>query len=213
MKYIVITFLIVFSTYTTAAKWSYLLEQDGIKIFSGKSEKSGVIPFKAIGVVNADIKTVLNVLLDHQRKSEWSPKLDYVKMHDQLSRNLFIFSEYYRTPWPATDREFLLKGKISIINNDHIKLLAKSINDKNYSDDRYIQTDVKYLNLHIKKVSKIKTEVTFTFHGDMKGWMPVWLMNLIQKKWPLRFIQGLRKQVSLENIESHKIFNELESSL
>jgi len=213
MKQIVFALLLCLSMTATAAKWTYLLEQDGIKIFSSTSSHSGVIPFKATGIVNANIKRVLNVLLDHQRKNEWSPKLDEVKMHNRISNRVYVFSEYYRTPWPATDREFLLEGKVLVHNKDNVELLAKSIENAAYSDDRYIQTDVKYLNLLIRKVSSNKTEVTFKFHGDMKGWMPVWLMNLIQKKWPLRFIQGLRKQVRVEDLDSNKIFDEVERLL
>ncbi len=213
MKLLIISICLFLNFNIFATQWSYLLEQDGIKVFSAKSAHSGVIPFKATGIVKANIKKVINVLLDHQRKNEWSPKLDDVKIHNKISNKKIIFSEYYRTPWPSTDREFLLSGNIKVHDKNHVELLAKSITDSNFSDDRYIQTDVKYLNLSIRKISNKSTEITFKFHGDMKGWMPVWLMNLIQKKWPLRFIQGLRKQVLLDDIESNLMFDEVERLL
>jgi len=62
-------------------------------------------------------------------------------------------------------------------------------------DGSYVQADVKILDVYLEKIGETKTKITFEFHGNMKGWMPTWLMNIIQKKWPLRFIQGLRKRM------------------
>ena len=65
-----------------------------------------------MGVINADVVNVLKVLRDFDHKHLWAPKLKSVKIHQKINENEFIFSEYYKTPWPATDREFLLKGTL-----------------------------------------------------------------------------------------------------
>ena len=109
--------------------WNQIGNEDNITIFS-KSASDGVLPFKAIGTINRNINTVLSVLKNHQKKHEWAPKLDKVTLHKQLSKTDYIFSEYYKTPWPASDREFLLQGKIKKIDANNYLLLAHSI-DKN----------------------------------------------------------------------------------
>ena len=106
-----------------------------------------------------------------------------------------IFSEFYKTPWPATDREFLLKGSVVYLNKNKVIFSASSIDDPELFNDEYIQAEVKTLEITLEKSNEQQTKITFTFLGDMKGWMPTWLMNLIQKKWPLRFIQSLRERV------------------
>ena len=192
-KLLLITLLLSSSLFASGKQWSPIHKEDGIEIFSLKSEaKSGVIPFKASGIIQAPLEKVVAVMKDDKKKPEWSPKLDKITMHKKLPNETYIFSEYYRTPWPATDREFLLKGTIKNIGKDQVDFSAKSI-DNNFKSKDYIQTEVYFLNVSLKRIAAQQTLVEFSFHGDMKGWMPTWLMNLIQKKWPLRFIQGLRK--------------------
>lgn len=179
--------------------WYEIANQDGISIQTTQTSDD-IIPFKAKGIINAQVERVLAVLMDHKKKNLWSPKLKYVTIHKELGPDEFIFSEYYSTPWPATDREFLLQGKLEQLAEKKYSLRAHSLLEKNknsklFRDNGHIQADVRYLNVFIEEVSPGRTEIQFEFHGDMRGWMPVWLMNLIQKKWPLRFIQGLRKQV------------------
>ena len=184
------------------SEWKKIGDEDSILIFS-KKPVDGVLPFKAVGNIDKNINIILSTLKNHKTKHQWAPKLEKVKLHQQLSDSDYIFSEYYKTPWPASDREFLLKGEIKKVSSNSYLLLAHSIDkDPNYSrlkSEDHVQADVKYINLKLTQLAQNKTEIEFEFHGDMNGFMPVWLMNLIQKKWPLRFIQGLRKQVSASN--------------
>jgi hypothetical protein len=207
MKNIIITLLFMLSLSPTFAQsstnWKKVAEEDNISVFALPTG-DGVIPFKAKGIINAPIKVVLESLKDHKRKPNWSPKLKSVKVHQEIGKGKekeYIFSEYYKTPWPAYDREFLLKGEIVYAKNGDIFLNAKSVNNEKLENNDHIQADVRYLNVALHSVSPTQTQVTFEFLGDMKGWMPVWLMNLIQKKWPLRFIQGLRKHIQSNNTQ------------
>lgn len=188
----IVTFILLFSLSTHANEWKLISTQDNINIYS-TSSKNGVIPFKASSTLDIPLNEVLDILTDYKSKNKWAPKLDYVKMHKKLGENTFIFSEYYKTPWPATDREFLLKGSVIQTSSRSYELRAHSIKDPLLRSEDHIQADVKFINLKLKSISEYKTSIHFEFHGDMKGWMPLWLMNLIQKKWPMRFIQGLKK--------------------
>jgi|SaaInlStandDraft_5_1057022.scaffolds.fasta_scaffold51314_2 hypothetical protein len=174
--------------------WKLIAVEQDIKVFAQETTKS-LIPFKATGVINAKIEDVFTILKDHKTKHNWAPKLKLVNVHAKPTANQFIFSEYYKTPWPAKDREFLLKGSYKIISPKHIKLSATSVLEGKYfdlKDQDHIQADVKHLNIELVSIAKNQTQLTFEFHGDMKGWIPKWLSNLIQKKWPLRFIQALQ---------------------
>ncbi|MGB0453970.1 MAG: START domain-containing protein [Bacteriovoracaceae bacterium] len=193
-----LVFIIPFCAFTN--EWTKVAEEDGITIYT-KQTKGAIMPFKAYGFVGASLEQVLKILRDHKKKHLWSPKLKNVKMHKALSKEEYIFSEYYKTPWPASDREFLLKGKIQKISDGSYLLSGKSIEDNSLKDNSHVQADVKTLNLILTQKAPDLTEINFEFHGDMKGWIPTWLMNLIQKKWPLRFIQGLRKRIKTVNQE------------
>ena len=196
MKRLILILLITFSS-TFANDWKEVAKEDGIVVYAFEHDES-IIPFKAVAKINYPLKKILGVLEDHKRKYLWAPKLKDVKVHTIKESGEYIFSEYYKTPWYSSDREFLLSGHIKKISNDEFILIGKSIDNPMLANHDHIQVDVKTLNVRLSKLGPQQTKIIFEFHGDMGGWIPVWLMNIIQKKWPLRFIQGLRKE--LENI-------------
>lgn len=180
-----------------STNWIQVVEEEGVKVFTRELDDQ-ILPFRAEAKINHNIEIVLKALINDKDKPNWAPKLKRVKIHSR-SHNGQVFSEYYKTPWPAIDREFLLKGNFESITNQNkssYKLYAHSVSEENlkkrWERKEYIQADVKKIEITLTELSKKDTQMTFEFHGDLKGWMPVWLMNLIQKKWPLRFIQGLR---------------------
>ncbi len=199
MKNIILVFSLFISLSNYASiKWEKIHTENNIDIYS-RSSKSGVLPFRATGKISAPIQTVLNTLMDLQNKNKWSPKLKQIKIHEVINNQEMIISEYYKTPWPATDREFLLKGKMEKISNNKYIIKAHSINNAKYASKSHIQSEVEYLDVTLEDLGNNTTSIDFKFHGDFKGWMPIWLTNLIQKKWPLRFIQSLNQYIVSQN--------------
>lgn len=203
-------FLFFLSINTLAAEltWEKFHEFEGISLYRALEKKSGLIPFKAEAIFEGQKEDYLKILLNHNEKNQWAPKLKSVVVHQRIDSNTFIFSEYYKTPWPAADREFLLRGHVEFPSENLIILRAENEKDLSYAKEEHIVCDVKVLNLYLEQIEKQKTKITFTFYGDMLGWMPIWLINIIQKKWPLRFLQGLRKYHAIGNIrESSEYLN------
>ena len=85
------------------------------------------------------------------------------------------------------------------MNNKKYLLKAKSYKSNNFKDPSHIQADVTTLNFYIFEQGYNKSKIIFEFSGDLKGWMPSWLSNIIQKKWPYRFLEALRKEISEQN--------------
>ena len=185
-------FILSISASIYASKWELVLEQDSIKVYSKGKNDSKLKAFRAEGIVHANIEKVLYTILDNHRRPQWNPKMDtvfYIQKIDSLS---YHFAEWYKTPWPAKDREFLLLGKISADEYQNISLTASSNHNLNNASKKHLTATVHSLVLNLKAIDNNTTQLTFKFDGDLGGWLPTWLINLIQKKWPLRFIQGLR---------------------
>ena len=184
--------------------------QDGIELYRADKLESGIIPFKATAIVEGALEDYLMLLLDSKGRVNWAPKLKAIEIHQKLNSNHFIYSEFYHTPWPATDRQFLLEGKVVMRSRDHVILEGRNSTKIEYINEDHIVCDVRLLRFEIMRLKNNKTKLSFSFVGDMKGWMPVWLINLIQRKWPLRFIQGIRKQVKEGKPVDYSIFSSLE---
>jgi hypothetical protein len=187
-------FLLTFPLYgNTPLDWESFSLENGIQLYKSSAQASGVIPFKAEAVLEGPFEIYLKLLLDPTGRPTWAPKLKKIEIHKSITPNHFIYSEFYHTPWPASDRQFLLAGKVHFLGPKHVVLSAQNALQTEYIDEDYILCDVNFLEFELEEIEKGKTRMSFTFIGDMKGWMPIWLINLIQKKWPLRFIQKIRE--------------------
>lgn len=184
--------LFVGFTFNAGAKdWVEVYQEDNITVKT-IGEAEGVMPFKAEAIIKHSLPKVVAALKDYQNKHRWSPKLKSVKLHSEKKKEeTYIFSEFYKTPWPASDREFLLEGSIKNIKKGVVSFEASSVDRPKLIDRDHVQAQVHKLNVLLEELDKGATRITFEFYGDLGGWIPTWLMNVIQKKWPLRFIQGL----------------------
>jgi len=181
--------------------WEEFHVEDGVTLFKSRKAEKGIIPFRAEAILQGRFEDYLKALMNLKDKNLWAPKLKETKLHQLVNSNTFIFSEYYKTPWPATDREFLLKGSVIFKGKKEVIFFAKSILKNHLKRIDHIQCDVREITLILREVNKNETFISFTFEGDMKGWMPTWLINLIQRRWPMRFIQALEKFIIREEVE------------
>lgn len=182
--------------------WKVSSFEDGITLYT-KEAVDGLIPFKARANLKLPIDVVAEVLMDFDHKHKWSPKLKSVKVHEQIHEHQVLFSEYYKTPWPSVDREFLMRGQVQGIGTSEVTFSAHSVSEKSvitkYASDKHIQAEVFSLHLTLTKLGESATTIAFEFRGDLKGWMPNWLTNLIQERWPKLFIEGLDSYAREQN--------------
>ena len=206
--------LLVFTLFTNTAfaslqsnnSWNLILDKGSIKLFT-KDTKEQSIPFKATTIIDGNIEDIVNIISNHKEKHLWAPKLKAVQIHEINKNGVHIFSEFYSTPWPASDRQFLLKGKIER-QKDVIIFRAKSIDKKEFIEEDHVVAKIKEITVTLKKIEDQRTKMVFTFNGDMNGWLPRWLKRLIQKKWPYKFIESLK--IQLKTVQSIKKVNSLE---
>lgn len=201
---LIIKICIIFSVSTgysaSPSEWTLIAEEDNIRVMRGGEEKDGDFPFKVEGEIDASLEQVVNILLDFDRKPEWSPKCDRVTTIEKYSDYKYFVNEKYLSPWPARNREFFLLGEIIVKDEDHVVITARSDDSRGLEDPSSVVADVDHLDIYLTRLSDNKTNMVFIFQGDLKGWIPQWLKSLIQGKWPLLFMQGIREQLKKDDI-------------
>jgi len=174
--------------------WEQIDTIEGVALFRSLEESDELLPFKAIAELDIPYQKIIMALVDAEHKNKWAPKLKSTTIHNELSNNRFEYSEYYETPWPFFDREFLLMGSVEY-QKDRIVLTAQNSNNKHLADQDHLLANVKVLEVVIIPLSPDRTQVEFTFSGDLGGWIPTFVKNIIQKKWPIRFIQAMQAHI------------------
>ncbi len=205
MRYLTLLIAVVFFFTAGAADsepttdWILLSEKDNIRVLKKTEVEGTETPFKAEAEIDASVEQVLNIILDFERKPEWSPKCERVMTIKKYSDLNYFVKEKYLTPWPLKDREFFLLGEI-IINRNGIIVTAHSDDPQGLADPECVTAEVFDLDITLTRLPGNRTAMVFIFQGDLKGWFPKWLNDLVEEAWPLQFMQGLRAQLKKEDI-------------
>ncbi len=184
--------------------WEYLDSYEGVTLYQALKEEEGQLHFMATADLDTPFQKIVMALVDAEKKHLWAPKLKSSTMHSEQSANQFKFSEYYTTPWPFDDREFLLTGSV-IYEQNRVVFSAVDSSNRSLTKEDHTLANVEILEFVITPLSKKQSRVNFTFSGDMGGWIPDFVKTIIQKKWPVRFIQALQTYVNeTPNLDSHR---------
>jgi len=185
----------VTTAYGMEEHWQHIGTHEDVDLYRALNETQGTLPFKAVALLDVSYDKIVMALVDAERKPQWAPKLKATAVHNQISTNCFEYSEYYTTPWPFKDREFLLSGTVSY---QHDRIVFAAVNSQNdrWARDDHLLANIQALTFEVIPLSAGKTKVAFTFSGDLGGWIPDFVKTIIQKKWPVRFIQSLKDHVA-----------------
>ncbi len=179
---------------SSTGNWEQIDTIEGVDLFRSLEESDDLLPFKAIARLNIPYQKIVMALVDAENKNTWAPKLKSTAIHNEISTNQFEYSEYYTTPWPFYDREFLLLGTVEY-ESDRIVFTAQNSVNKELADGDHLLANVKVLEFVVIPLSQDWTQVEFTFSGDLGGWIPEFVKNIIQKKWPIRFILAMQSHI------------------
>ena len=177
-----------------SSRWEYVKTYEGVDLYQALQASEGKLPFRATADLDVPYQKIVMALVDVEHKHDWAPKLKSSTIHAQLSSNEFEYSEYYTTPWPFKDREFLLRGTITY-QPGQVLFAAVDTGNQRYAREDHVQANIEILEFAVIPLSAQKTRVEFTFSGDLGGWIPSFVKTIIQKKWPVRFIQSLQRRI------------------
>jgi len=79
-------------------------------------------------------------------------------------------------------------------------------------DENNIRADLFETIYTLTAIDKETTAVMLTFHADPKGWVPNWIVNIIQRKFPFRILKNLNARLNGADREGVSVnaYNDLE---
>jgi hypothetical protein len=181
--------------------WERLGSNDGIEVFRRSVPGSPVIALRGEGIVNASLEVTASVLLDETRATEWIDRLEEIKVLKMISNREFLEYNHVRTPMVLKDRDFVNLGKIDFDPQKRtMQITLTATGDPLAPKTKYVRGELNgYWKL--QDVGANKTLVIAEMHADPKGGVPKWIVNLVQKSWPHKSIESLRKQVAKSDIK------------
>ena len=181
-----------------SGKWEKVTSDSGINVFKKDVEGSPIIAFKGDGVIDANILRVASVLTDTSRSKEWIDRLVDAAVLETISPLERIQYTHIKTPPGLDDRDFVARAKMTIDGeNKRITVAIHSTThpSKPAGANGIVRGELLGSSFLLVPLPGGKTRVITEIHADPKGSVPKFVVNMVQKDWPINTIKGLRKQV------------------
>lgn len=200
IKLLTSLYLVIYSCILVAedqVAWEIINQDDDILIYTKKLADSPLIAVKAVSTLNADMLKVVNIINDNKKFSGWVPRLLTAYTLEKNSTNEWIEYVLLDAPWPLKNREFVLKKTMTTgSDNDYTKIKFHSVDTTLITpDEENVRAIIYDGSFTITSINDNKSRIDIIAHADLKGFIPDFIKNYLQKVWPLYTLRRLKKQV------------------
>ena len=178
------------------SSWEMIEEIEAIKVYQKDMAGSDVVAFMGEAVVDAELSKVLFVLSDAEHEGDWVDSLGKNLVLEQSTPFDRIQYQNFELPWPVSDRDFVYAASVRWDpQNSHVILRMNSVEHGKAPKTSSVRADIMESTFLLWPLADNKTHVRVSIFSDPKGWIPTWLVNLMQRSWPQETLQGIRRQV------------------
>ena len=181
-------------TYTVQAQDGWKLERNknGIKVYTRPTNSSKLKDSRAVAIINADTKEVLNLLIDFENHWKWMDRIKISRLVKKISDSEFYVYYEAVAPWPVSNRDIIARYKV-IMSNDG-KIILESNGDPDFlpAKEGLVRIPNSVSRWEIIPKGDKMVEVIFTNHSDPGGSVPEWLTNLAATDNPFNTLKNMK---------------------
>lgn len=127
------------------------------------------------------------------------PYLQHSKIIEKISPAEHIEYSLFSAPWPASNRDFVYRVQRSqqwINNQLQLSYQMRSVEHEAIPlQPGLVRGEIFSSVYRLSVINAGQTRVELIYHADPKGWLPNWIVNIIQRGFPFRMMQKLRQQL------------------
>ena len=182
-------------------KWERVRSGNGIDVFRGETGQEGLYAAKGIGIVPASLNKVASALLDPDRRIEWFPDLISSFIVKVVSANERFEYMAVRTPFPLANRDFIYRGKFTY--NKDTKTMEIGFASETLAEapeTEIVRGRIVGSMFTLRERFDGFTILEHVAAIDPRGYVPTWIVNLIQANVPFNMISNLRYHVAHRDI-------------
>lgn len=178
--------------------WKKVSNDDGVLTFSERSPRTNVVAFRGEMRIPSSLKRVAAVLSDPTIRKEWVDALLETRTVELVSSMERLEYNHTQVPWPFHDRDFLYRVKVKV-NPEPAAMLITIASEQDAREpplDGIVRGQILHAFYYMKEVPGIQplTDVVIEMAVDPKGVIPLWMVNLTQKRWPHHTLLALKKR-------------------
>lgn len=178
-----------------AMGWESLGDRDGVQTYRQSVSDSDLYSFRGVTTVAAPIGKVFDVIVDRERRLEWVDRLIENRELSMAHEYDQVIYQIFDLPWPLNDRDYVYRAKAYQPAPGEVVVQMKSLDSPLAPPTAGVRAVLDYSTYRLRKISDQATEVEVEIHTDPKGHLPAFIVNLIQKSWPRKTLEGIKAQV------------------
>ncbi|WP_044557541.1 START domain-containing protein [Halobacteriovorax marinus] len=197
------TFLLSFTTFANADfkeffnpdGWEKIYTKSGVVVYSQKSKHSSLVGFRAEAILEAPLENILATLRDVEGTISWAPNMIEKSTLKEISDVKAITYSNNDLPWPAADRDMIQMNELRL-DKEKKELIVDtySVDYENYPVPKdVVRAHMTFGTLAFKRAQN-NSSVQMTLLVDPRGSLPIWLVNMLQKRLPFQFLKALEAQ-------------------
>lgn len=202
------TLLGAFSAFAAPPGWELVATDGDVKVFNRDVTDSSLLAFRGEGSVEASIGRVMNVVMTPERFPEWTDLLiDVAPILVDPPHRIMVW-EHYANTWPVSDRDFVYDGRATLHPETRtVTIHYKSVERADVpTQDCCVRGEIVDALFHFTARPDGSTFIECEALIDPKGWLPAFLVNMVQEDWAINTINGLRRQVKEPHVKEDPIF-------
>jgi hypothetical protein len=178
-------------------QWRKIRDVDGMQLFTHEVKDSPILMVKAIALIDADVASIRAVVDDLAHHQKWVPYLVETRLLQQVSPTEKLLYSRFDAPWPVSDRDFVYRLNISVNENGTVSYRHESEKSPLMPAQKdYVRARLMESTYTMTPVTPTQTRVEILFHADPRGWLPLWLVNLVERRFPLLALKGLKERLA-----------------
>ena len=175
-------------------QWEKVRDKSGISVYTSETDNSDIIKVKTRVIIDASLKHIQQILDNAPMRNQWVPYLAHSRIIHRFSDNERLEYSLFSAPWPASDRDFVYRMTLLHQDDDKISYsMVSEVHSLMPENKDIVRAELIESIYTLTAIDNQKTHVELIFQADPKGWLPVWVINIIQKALPYLILRNLRE--------------------
>lgn len=181
------------------AQWIKIKDENGIQVYSIAMRDTAIVKARVVAVINAPLEKIQRLVDNLPQRPQWIPYLKHSETIEKISPAEYIEYSLFSAPWPASDRDFVYRVKRWQQQVDDQLQLSYRMHSVNHQSmplqSGLIRGEIFSSVYRLTQISAGQTRVELIYHADPRGWLPNWIVNIIQRAFPYKMMRNLKQQL------------------
>lgn len=190
------------STGSVDAKWIKIKDENGIQVYSIAMQNTAIVKARAVAIINAPLEKIQRLVDNLPQRPQWVPYLEHSKIIENISATQHVEYSLFAAPWPASKRDFVYRVQRSQQQIDGYIELDYQMQSVEHTaiplQSGLIRGEIFSSVYRLAAIDAGQTRVELIYHADPRGWLPNWIVNIIQRAFPYKMMQNLKQQLEVD---------------